>query len=60
MKSKKQFNKKKHTRRNQRLILPVFAASKSLYKTRSLSKAVKAYKTQALFDAKKLFSSVSV
>ena len=64
MKSKRNLNKKKRTRRNftkrKQFMLPILAASKKLSKTGSLSKASNAFKKQALFDAKKLFGSVSV
>lgn len=61
MKSKKYFkNKRKQTKKRRRVMLPVFAATKSFKKTGSISKAAIAYKNQALFDARKLFGSVTV
>ena len=64
MKSKRNVNKKKRTRRNftkrKKIMFPIIAASKKLSKTGSLFKASVAFKKQALFDAKKLFGSVSV
>jgi hypothetical protein len=59
MKSKKKNTKRKLTKKT-RFMLPILAASKKLSKTGSLSKASTAFKKQALFDAKKLFGSVSV
>lgn len=61
MKSKKHFkNKRKQTRSKRKVLLPVLAAANSLKKTGSISKAAIAYKKQALFDARKLFGSVTV
>jgi hypothetical protein len=61
MKSKKYFkNKRKQTKKRRKTLLPVFAAAKSFNKTGSISKAAVAYKKQALFDARKLFGSVTV
>ena len=61
MKSKKYFkNKRKQTKKRRKVLLPVFAATQSFNKTGSISKAAVAYKKQALFDARKLFGSVTV
>jgi hypothetical protein len=60
MKSKKYFKKRKQTRKKQRLLFPVVAAVKSLHKTGSISKAVNAYKKQALYDARQLFGTIIV
>jgi hypothetical protein len=61
MKSKKYFkNKRKQTKRRRKALLPIFSAAQSLTKTGSVSKAATAYKTQALFDARKLFGSVRI
>jgi hypothetical protein len=61
MKSKKHFKRqKKRKQTRKKVLLPVFAAAKSLKKTGSISKAAIAYKKQALFDARKLFGSITV
>lgn len=60
MKSKKYFKKRKQTKKKRKAMLPVLAAAQSLQKTGSVSNAAIAYKKQALFDARKLFGSVTV
>jgi len=58
LKHKKSKKSKKNTKKG--FELPIYVASEKLKNTGSLNQARKAFKQQAIFDARKLFGSVTI